>query len=208
MYWDSQCIEPSDLLAMKYEQRRFGRAAGFTLIEMMVAIMIAAILLLVASPSFVTFKRNSELTSTANSLVAAISAARAEALKKGVTSVVIPLQGADWSTGWTVFIDTNNNQLLDPTEDIIAQQTALPSYFSVTGQATGEGGFSYIMFDPSGYSRTANATFQSVTLTIARNDLSGPNLALQTRIIIVGKSGRVRACNPSIDLSCTSTATE
>ncbi len=182
--------------------------AGFTLIELMVTLAVAAILLLVAAPSFVTFKRNSELTSATNSLVGAISAARGEALKRGLSAVVIPANGNDWSTGWTVFIDSNNNQVLDPTETVTLQQGPLAGYFTASGQSTGLASLTYVMFDSSGYSKTANATFQSATLTVARNDLTGSDLLSQTRIIVIAKSGRVRACSPSTDTSCTAAATE
>lgn len=184
------------------------RSAGFTLIELMVTLAVAAVLLMVAAPSFVTFKRNSELTSATNSLVGAISAARGEALKRGLNAVVIPASGTDWSTGWTVFIDANNNQALDGNESAILTQGALPSYFTATGNGTGVTALPYILFDPSGYSRTSGAVFQSGTLKMARNDLTGSALADQTRIIVIAKTGRVRACRPSTDSTCTTLATE
>ena len=90
------------------------RAAGFTLIELMVTIAIAAILLMIGVPSFVAFQRNSELTSATNSLVAAISAAKGEAMKRGQSAVVVPTPPSNsWKDGWTVFVDGNRNHLLE-----------------------------------------------------------------------------------------------
>lgn len=54
--------------------------AGFTLIELMVTVAVAAILLAVAAPSFTSFLASWRLTSTANELIAAVHYARSEAI--------------------------------------------------------------------------------------------------------------------------------
>lgn len=183
-------------------------AAGFTLIELMVTIAIAAILLMIGVPSFVAFQRNSELTSATNSLVAAISGAKGEAMKRGLSAVVIPRIGSDWSSGWNVFVDANRNQSLEASDKLVMEQGALASYFTASGTGTANGGAPYIMFDPSGYAKTAGAGFGALTITIARNDISGDELAQQTRRVVIAASGRVRACRPATDTTCTSTAVE
>jgi type IV pilus modification protein PilV len=58
------------------------------------------------------------------------------------------------------------------------------------------------------YSSTAAAIFQSVTLRIQRIDVSSAEQPNRTRIVIISKPGRVRACNPSSDTTCTTNATE
>lgn len=191
-------------------RRRPGGSGGFTLIELMVTIAIAAILLMVGVPSFVTMQRNSELTSAANALLAGINAARGEAMKRGVNAVVVPTDAANWRNGWTVFVDTSTarNGTLDPSDIVVQQQPALASYFTVTGSGTAGESVPYMMFDPSGYSKTKTAGFGALTLSIARNDLSGANQAEQTRRVIVARTGRPRACKPSTDTTCTTTATD
>lgn len=190
--------------------RTCARACGFTLIELMVTIAIAAILLMIGVPSFVAFQRNSELTSATNSLVAAISAAKGEAMKRGLSAVVIPRIGSDWTTGWTVFVDANRNQSLEATDTVVMRQGALASYFTASGTGTANEATPYIMFDPSGYAKTASAGFGALTITIARNDISGDEELAQTRHVVIAKSGRVRACRPrsATDITCTATATE
>lgn len=174
----------------------------------MITLTIAAILLFIAAPSFVAFKRNSELTSATNGLVGAIAAARGEALKRGMSALVMPVNANDWASGWNVFVDTNNNQQLDATEIPIYQQGAMPSYITVTGKGTVLTSLPYIMFDPSGYNKTSTAVFQSITLTVSRTDVSTAEQSDQTRIIVIAKTGRVRACRPSTDTTCTADATE
>ncbi|MEP6720203.1 MAG: GspH/FimT family pseudopilin [Variovorax sp.] len=186
------------------------RPAGFTLIELMVTLTIGAILLMIAAPSFVSFQRNSELTSAANSLVAAINAARGEAMKRGMSAVLVPASGtSDWSQGWTVFVDMNRNQAFDSATDVLVlQQRALSSYFTASGEGTAKDTPAYIMFDASGYTKTSTATFRSLTMTITRNDLTGTAQTEQTRRIVIAKTGRARTCRPAADTSCTTTADE
>ena len=70
------------------EERRLlmitGRAKppGFTLIELMVALAILALLLLLGVPSFTTFMRNSEIRSTAESIINGLRAASTEAANR------------------------------------------------------------------------------------------------------------------------------
>lgn len=183
---------------------------GFTLIELLVTIAIAAILLMVGVPGFIAFQRNSELTSATNSLVAAMNAARGEAMKRGMTAMVVPASGTDWGSGWTVFVDKDRDQAYDESQDItILKQGALQGYFSAAGQTAGGTVADYVMFDPSGYSKTAaSAAFRSLTLSIARNDLSGTEKTEQTRLLVIAVTGRIRACRPAMDSTCVVTATE
>jgi type IV fimbrial biogenesis protein FimT len=58
------------------------RAFGFSLIELMVALAVAAILISAAVPGFQHLIISSRLTTTANELVAALNMARSEAIKR------------------------------------------------------------------------------------------------------------------------------
>jgi len=187
--------------------RRYG--GGFTMIELMVTIAIAAILLVVAAPGFVAFQRNSELTSATNSLLAGISAAKGEAMKRGLSAVVVPASGGDWATGWKVFVDRDRDQAFNASTDLlITEQGPLASYFGASGTGTATGSGAYIMFDPSGYTKTSSAGFGAVNVTLARNDMSGTQLLDQTRRIVIAASGRIRSCKPATDTTCTASATE
>lgn len=184
-------------------------AIGFTLIELMVSISIVAIMLVVAAPSFKNFIRNSELTSLTNKLLAAINAARSEAMKYGRNALVVPANGDnDWTQGWIVFVDRNRNNTYDATTDItIQKQGPLPGYFSVTGTGNANLSISYIMFESSGFAKSYGTApgVPNLTLKIERTDVSSAN---EKRFIIVARTGRVRACNPSLETTCTATATQ
>ena len=189
--------------------RRQPYVRGFSLIELIVTLTIASVLLTVAVPSLVTFQRNSELASRANSLVAATNTARGEAMKRGSFASVVPLDGANWSSGWNVFVDVDRNGVYDSAVDIpLFSAEALPSYLTVTGNGNAAGTTPYISFDASGYSKTIGGAFGNLTLEIKRNDVSGTEELRQTRRVKVANTGRVRVCTPktTTDSTCTLTA--
>lgn len=182
------------------------RAAGFTLIELMVTVAIGAVLMMVAAPSFIGFQRNSEMTSLTNALLAAANTARAEAMKTGMNAFVVPSgNGSDWSAGWVVFVDKNRDNAYTASADTtVLVQGATPSYITITG--TGNAAISpasYIRFDSSGYASTAG----NLTLSIVRSDVPSAQADAETRRIVVAPTGRVRSCRPSTDSACTSSAT-
>lgn len=183
---------------------------GFTLIELMVTLAIAAILLMVAAPSMVAFKRNSELTSLSNTLLSAINAARSEALKRNVAAYITPAdKGNSWAVGWIVFVDKNNNQVFDDeaTDQLVFKQAAPANYFSVTGSRSAAESPAYIRFDSSGYPKTKNGGVGNLTFTITRNDLDSKELYENTRRLVIDTVGRVRICKPTsaTDTTCKAT---
>ena len=72
------------------------KARGFTLIELMVAIAILALLMLLGMPSFITFLRNSEIRSNAESLINGLRTASAEATRQNAKVVFTLTGGAGW----------------------------------------------------------------------------------------------------------------
>jgi type IV fimbrial biogenesis protein FimT len=179
---------------------------GFTLIELMVTLSIAAILMMIAVPSLETYRRNSELTSATNTLLAAINAARGEAMKRGMRAMVVPIgNDNNWNAGWVVFVDSDGTQDFLATQDFtVLTQAQLPNYINVVGNGTANLGRAYIMFDPSGYSRTKTGGFNNLTINLARTDVPATSQASETRRIMILNTGRVRTCKPTsaTDTNC------
>lgn len=173
------------------------RTSGFTLIELMVTISIAAVLLAVGVPSFVAFQRNSELTGAANSLLSAINAVRGEAMKENTNSFIVPNTGG-WVNGWTLFVDNDLDNTKSAGDRIIATyNTPLPSYFEVVPTGSAGATVPYLSFNGSGYPRTTSGNFGNASLNIRRNDISGAPQLEQTRRVMISKNGRVRVCKPT-----------
>ncbi|GIZ53869.1 GspH/FimT family pseudopilin [Noviherbaspirillum aridicola] len=83
------------------------RLAGFTLVELMVALAVAAILAGLAAPSFSEMIANQRAKSVATDLYIALTKARSEALKRNVSVSLTPKTADQWHGGW---------QILDPAD--------------------------------------------------------------------------------------------
>lgn len=78
---------------------------GFTLIELLVGLALLALLLTFGVPSFTTFLRNSEVRSTAESLINGLRAASTEAANRN-TRVAFTLVGSG-DAGWAINVVTD-----------------------------------------------------------------------------------------------------
>jgi type IV fimbrial biogenesis protein FimT len=106
-------------------------ASGFTLIELMTAILVLAVLLGLGIPSFQEIIRNNRITTQTNEFVSAVNYARSEALKRAnPVTICASSDGTtcsgdtDWSAGWIVFPDANANGELDGAEVALQQWPA------------------------------------------------------------------------------------
>ena len=84
--------------------RRRPRQAGFTLLELMAVLAVAALLAALAGPSFSTLVDNQRLRNASFDLVSDLLLARSHAVLRHANVAVTPTaSGADgWSQGWTV----------------------------------------------------------------------------------------------------------
>lgn len=129
---------------------------GITLIEMLAAIALLAILASVAVPSFAAIARQYRLDSLTEELMASVQFARIEALRHGYSIVLLRRttcertlkSTADWSCGWQVFVDTDGDEVLDSAETVL-QSVVVPA--GVTLQKKG-GSTRYLRIDVFGQS--------------------------------------------------------
>jgi type IV fimbrial biogenesis protein FimT len=71
---------------------------GFTLIELLITIVVLAVLLTLAAPSFRDVIQNNRVTAQANELVSALNLARSEAVKRGRNAQVeVRPAGQGWA---------------------------------------------------------------------------------------------------------------
>ena len=84
---------------------------GFSLLELMITLAVAAILLVIAVPSFRDLMHRSQVSSASNELLASLSYARTEAINRGQLVSMCPSAngaaacagGKAFETGWIVY---------------------------------------------------------------------------------------------------------
>jgi len=81
------------------------RAAGFTIIEILFALTILAIMATLAAPSFRDFVAGQRIRAASYDVSSALMLARSEAVKRNGTVVLSP-QGGNWANGWSLVAGT------------------------------------------------------------------------------------------------------
>lgn len=167
---------------------------GFTLIELMITLAIAAILLGLAAPSFNDLIKDSRLTTQINGLSASLNLARSEAIKRSLTVTVCKSNGGtqcggEWSDGWIVFEDIDGTAgNVDTDDTIIRVISALTA-----GNTLVFPGKNRVTYQPDGFAIGFNSTF---TLCDNRGYTKAKGL-------VVSNTGRVRTTDSADLTSCT-----
>jgi type IV fimbrial biogenesis protein FimT len=153
---------------------------GFTLIELVTVMAIAAILMLVGVPSYRYFTTSNRVSSEVNGLLGDLQFARYQAIKEGGNIIVCPSTDgsncsatSSWSGGWIV--QTN----LGGTPATLRYQRA----FSGTDTFTSSAGVQSIAFNREGFASGLTTS----TVTFSLHD-STSNAAF-TRCLAVGIAG-------------------
>jgi type IV fimbrial biogenesis protein FimT len=163
---------------MKHRQR------GLTLVELMVTLAAAIILLAVGMPLFSGIVANNRAVAQANDLVSAFKLARSEAVKRTrqVTvcaiddpTAAVPACGAaaDWSNGWTVFLDDGGS--IDEHLRVWIPSGAAPTIVASVAS---------VVFTPRGERLTTNPASLALTST--------GSTTTRSHCLVVPASGQVR----------------
>jgi len=167
------------------------RFRGFTLIELMVTVALAAVMMTLAAPGLQTLLANQRLSSAASDLMTAAMQARSTALKNNQRVIVQPSAGAGgaWADGYRIFSDVDLNATFDSgTDTVVLTQEALPSDVMIT-KFTGTNNF--FGYDGSGFlapiGGSANGTWR---ISSTRTD--------RQKCLIIELSGRARLCDPKL----------
>lgn len=95
-----------------------GNKNGFTLIEMIIAIAIIAILTTIAVPNYITYRNNQQVSLAARGIYSALQTAKMTAIKDNTPVNVIFTPGAGSAGTYQVFEDANGNNAYDAGEEI------------------------------------------------------------------------------------------
>lgn len=148
-------------------------SGGFTLVELMVTIAVAAILISIAVPSLTDATLSGKLSASANDLVAGAVVGRSEAIKRNaVARMCVSSDGSTcgsggWEQGWIIVIPS--------TSTVIQKHDAAPSGYKVTSSTAS------IDFQPSGVGST------QASITVCR---ATPTAGSQERVVTVSATGR------------------
>jgi type IV fimbrial biogenesis protein FimT len=158
---------------------------GFSLLELLVTISVAAILIAIAVPSLSMFIQNSREDSQADSLISSLQYARSEAVKEDANvEVCASADGAtcsnanNWATGWIV-------------ETTVAPITVLQVIPQLTGNNTLTGTFngaavSQVVFQPNGFVQAAGGKGVFVNTYFKLCDARGAAYARDVEITGIG----------------------
>jgi type IV fimbrial biogenesis protein FimT len=168
------------------------RAAGFTLMELLITLLVAAVLFRLAAPAFSDVVAAQRSALALNQLISAVHFARSAAITRQATITLCP--GADavclgrdqWHHGALVFVDHNRNGRLDPDDRILSRLPPLSADGRVYWRSFRNR--AYLQFGPRGYTAWQNGNF----LYCPAN--GNPRHA---RMVILNAQGRIRPARDS-----------
>jgi type IV fimbrial biogenesis protein FimT len=164
-----------DFWTMKKITSSAPRMTGFTLIELMIVVVIAAILASLAAPSFRDLIENQRIRAASGELYMSLALARSEAIKRN-TDITLASVGGNWASGWQIAHPA------DPSK-FIEEHGAVSNFTITTAPDTPS-----VIYQGTG--RIKPGPGSSVTLTLAGK------AAANKRCVSVDPSGRpmVKSC--------------
>jgi type IV fimbrial biogenesis protein FimT len=149
-------MNPSPVAAPQPARRCRRRAAGFTLVELMVTIAVAAIVVAVGVPSFLRTLARHTIASQAEELQDAVRMGRNEAMKRSGPVVLCRTEesnpshcagsGGSWQT-WVLFTDVARSGSFAAGDAVLRQRQDASRRTTVTGDAAS------IRFEATGIAR-------------------------------------------------------
>ena len=170
--------------------------AGMTLVELLIAIAIAAILMAVAVPSMITFLDRNAVNTACSELADTLTMAKAEGIRRSADTsnlvLVAPSCGAtSWSQGWQIFMDDQSapNQCYNTATDTLIQASNPPtrnvSIAFVNSNATGQ----FVGFNGQGLPRDTVGAFVAGTWTCSKSGVSDVTVVMSSLGRVRGKTG-------------------
>ena len=182
------------------QERRERREQGVTLLELMVALTLAAILLMLAAPPLRNLVVANQAATHAQAMMTSLFLARTEAVKrhqrvtlcKSADGLHCTTDG-DWSQGWLVFADAANLGVLDPGEELLRVQQALKGDISLRNTNAAH----WYAYRPDGSAASSGGLVTGTFRVCPRN--GHPRLAYR---VITNITGRPRVARGIGNLSC------
>jgi type IV fimbrial biogenesis protein FimT len=185
------------------------RSRGFTLLELMLVIIIVAILITFAVPSFQWMIQKVTISSNVNTFLSDMRFARSEGIRRGGGVVMcrsdapeaadpdcnngMGLGGNGWVSGWIIFHDLNNDGIRIADEPLLRVQAPIIAINFIVGNPSSITTFSF----------TATGRLRSLT-GATKIDFGAATMFAETaqRVVCVSLSGRARIAGDGSISSC------
>ncbi len=164
---------------------------GFTVIELLIALVVFSILLSIALPAFANLLDRQRLHGAVDALSRSLNYTRMEAVRRNRAVTMSPLPGG-WHQGWRVYLDRDLNGMYDEGDTLIREEippvvAAIKSNASIAH---------YVRYNEQGETILLNGGFQAGTFTFC------PVKAMaEGRKVVINRVGRVRSERSTIDCS-------
>lgn len=168
------------------------RTLGFTIIEMMFAIAVMAILAAIAIPNFSDTVKANRVQSQARDLYSQLNYARSEAVSRGSTVLFCRSSDAStcsgtWSNGWIVCVDKNNNNGCDAGEVLKVYRDLGQNTLSAVDNAGTPVAQNYFSFSRTGAVKGSPTSSANFTLKICDSGAE----AKYARAVLITAAGQI-----------------
>ncbi|MBJ7308823.1 GspH/FimT family protein [Rugamonas sp. CCM 8940] len=180
------------------------RCSGATLVELLFALALLAILAGAAAPAYQELIAHQQLRAAVNDLCGAIDLTRSQAIARGGRVLLAPLEpgGADWRMGWVVFVDRNGDRRPNSGDETIFQQGPVADGIRIDSAFSSGAAPLYLAYNGAGRSCAAGNSLAARwgTLSLVQGK--------QTRKVIINMLGRLRVCDPQLHPATCASAAE
>lgn len=161
------------------------KQTGITLIELLIALVVAGVLLSLSLPTFAGLKTRNEVAATHNLLMGSFAAAREAAIVHRQPAVLCPgdadtgcRKDGIWEGGWILFLDANDDGKLGASDKLLRSETQSGTDIAIRSSKHR----SRVTFQANGMAEGSN-------LTVKLCDAQG----VAIKGLVTGNTGRTRA---------------